>query len=162
LTGLYNRRHFDEALDRMLAAHRRDRLTGWRPMSAIVFDLDRFGLFNKEHGHQVGDRVLKTFAEVLTTRFRASDLVARIGGEEFIVVLDDAGREDAVRIADEVRDLLAKRSVAAEDGTELRVTVSAGCAELDRADPTRESLLRTADVALFMAKRAGRDRVVAA
>lgn len=162
LTGLYNRRHFDEALDRMLAAHRRDRLTGWRPMSAIVFDLDRFGLFNKEHGHQVGDRVLKTFAEVLTSRFRASDLVARIGGEEFIVVLDDAGREDAVRIADEVRELLATRSVAAEDGTELRVTVSAGCAELDPADPTREPLLRTADVALFMAKRAGRDRVVAA
>lgn len=162
LTGLYNRRHFDEALDRMLAAHRRERLTGPRPLSAIVFDLDRFGLFNKEHGHQVGDQVLKVFAEVLTTRFRGSDLVARIGGEEFIVVLDGADREDAVLIADEVRALLAARSVRAEDKTELTVTVSAGCAELDDADPTRESLLRTADVALFMAKRAGRDRVVAA
>lgn len=162
LTGLYNRRHFDEALDRMLAAHRRERLTGWRPMSAIVFDLDRFGLFNKEHGHQVGDEVLKTFADVLATRFRASDLVARLGGEEFIVVLDDAASDDAVRIANEVRNLLAERSVPAEDGTLLRVTVSAGCAELDAADATRETLLRTADVALFMAKRAGRDRVVAA
>ncbi len=162
LTGLYNRRHFDEALDRVLAVHRRERLSGGRPLSAIMFDLDRFGLFNKEHGHQVGDAVLKEFADVLASRFRASDLVARIGGEEFIVVLDGADRQAAVRTADEVRGLLAGRSVRADDGTELRVTVSAGCAQLDAADPTRESLLRTADVALFMAKRAGRDRVVAA
>jgi diguanylate cyclase (GGDEF)-like protein len=162
LTGLYNRRHFDEALDRMLAVHRRERLTGWRPLSAIMFDLDRFGLFNKEHGHQVGDDVLKVFADVLTSRFRASDLVARLGGEEFIVVLDNAASDEAVGIADEVRGLLAERSVRAEDGTQLTVTVSAGCTQLDPADPTRESLLRTADVALFMAKRAGRDRVVAA
>ena len=162
LTGLYNRRHFDEALDRMLAVHRRERLTGWRPLSAIMFDLDHFGVFNKEHGHQVGDEVLKAFARVLTTRFRASDLVARLGGEEFIVVLDNTASDEAVAIADEVRGLLAERSVRADDGTRLSVTVSAGCAELDPADATRESLLRTADVALFMAKRAGRDRVVAA
>jgi two-component system cell cycle response regulator len=77
-------------------------------------------------------------------------------------VLDDADSDEAVSIADEVRGILAERSVRAEDGTRLSVTVSAGCAELDPADPTRESLLRTADVALFMAKRAGRDRVVAA
>ncbi|MEJ7804139.1 MAG: diguanylate cyclase [Candidatus Limnocylindria bacterium] len=162
LTGLYNRRYFDETLERILAAHRRKRLAGWRPLSAIVFDLDRFGAFNKEHGHQVGDQVLKAFAEVLTARFRASDLVARLGGEEFIVVLDDADLEAAIGVADEVRGLLAARSVRAEDGTELGVTVSAGCAALDPTDATRESLLRTADVALFMAKRAGRDRVVAA
>jgi len=127
-----------------------------------MFDLDRFGLFNKEHGHQVGDDVLKAFADVLVSRFRASDLVARLGGEEFIVVLDNASSEEAVRMANEVRDLLAERSVRAEDGTQLTITVSAGCAQLDAADATRESLLRTADVALFMAKRAGRDRVVAA
>ena len=162
LTGLYNRRHFDEAFDRLLATHRRERLSGWRPLSVIVFDLDQFGLFNKKHGHQVGDLVLKAFAGVLASRFRASDLVARLGGEEFIVVLDGADRQAAVLAADEVRDMLAGRSVRAEDGTELGVTVSAGCAELDAADPSRESLLRTADVALFMAKRAGRDRVVAA
>jgi diguanylate cyclase (GGDEF)-like protein len=162
LTGLYNRRHFDDALDRMLAAQRRERLSGWRPLSAIMFDLDRFGVFNKEHGHQVGDEVLRVFAEVLTARFRASDLVARLGGEEFIVVLDGADRERAVAVADEVREALADRTIHAGDGQELRVTVSAGCAELDRAHATRDSLLRTVDVALFMAKRAGRDRVVAA
>ncbi|HEV8053994.1 MAG TPA: diguanylate cyclase, partial [Candidatus Limnocylindrales bacterium] len=162
LTGLYNRRYFDETLQRMLAAHRRERLAGWRPLSAIVFDLDRFGAFNKEHGHQVGDQVLVAFAKTLAARFRAGDLVARLGGEEFIVVLDDANLEKAVAAADEVRGLLAAHSIRAEGGTELRVTVSAGCAALDPSDATKESLLRTADVALFMAKRAGRDRVVAA
>jgi diguanylate cyclase (GGDEF)-like protein len=162
LTGLYNRRHFDDALDRMLAAHRRERLSGWRPLSAIVFDLDHFGSFNKEHGHQIGDEVLRAFAGVLAGRFRASDLVARLGGEEFIVVLDGADREAAVAAADDVRERLAARTVRAGDGSELSITVSAGCAELDQADPTRDSLLRTADVALFMAKRSGRNRVVAA
>jgi diguanylate cyclase (GGDEF)-like protein len=162
LTGLANRRYFDEALDRMLAAHQRERLTHWRPLSAVVFDLDHFGAFNKEHGHQVGDQVLRSFAEVLTSRFRTSDLVARLGGEEFIVVLDGAERAEAVAAADEVRERLAARSMRTEDGDELHVTVSAGCTELDPAHATRDSLLRTADVALFMAKRAGRDRVVAA
>ncbi|HET9417066.1 MAG TPA: diguanylate cyclase [Candidatus Limnocylindria bacterium] len=162
LTGLYNRRHFDEALDRLLALNRRELLGAPRPLSVIMFDLDRFGMFNKEHGHQVGDSVLRTFADVLRQRFRASDLVARLGGEEFIAVLDGADREAAVAAADEVRALLALRPIAVEDGDRVRVTVSAGCAELDPADPSRESLLRTADVALFMAKRAGRDRVVAA
>lgn len=162
LTGLYNRRHFDEALDRVLAAHRRDRLSGWRPLSAIVFDLDHFGRFNKEYGHQVGDRVLKAFAEILLARFRASDLVARLGGEEFVAILDGADREEAVSAADGIRAALAARPIRDDDGRPLPVTVSAGCAELDRGDASRDSLLRTADVALFMAKRAGRDRVVAA
>ena len=162
LTGLANRRHFDEALDRMLEVHRRERLTHWRPISAVVFDLDHFGAFNKEHGHQLGDSVLRAFAEVLVARFRAGDLVARLGGEEFIVILDGVDREGAVSIADDVRERLSARPVRADDGQLLQVTVSAGCAELDPAEPTRASLLRTADVALFMAKRAGRDRVVAA
>jgi len=99
---------------------------------------------------------------VLTGRFRAGDLVARLGGEEFIAILDGVNREGAIAIADDVRAQLSARRVRADDGQELQVTVSAGCAELDPAEPTRESLLRTADVALFMAKRAGRDRVVAA
>jgi len=131
-------------------------------MAAIMFDLDHFGQFNKNYGHQTGDQVLKTFAGVLRERFRASDLVARFGGEEFVVILEEATREDAVRLADEVRATLGQRPVLSDDGERLAVTVSAGCTQLDDAQPTREQLLRTADVALFMAKRAGRDRVVAA
>jgi diguanylate cyclase (GGDEF)-like protein len=162
LTGLYNRRYFDETLERMLAARRRDRLNGARPLSAVIFDLDHFGRFNKQHGHQVGDAVLRLFAEILRGRFRAADLVARLGGEEFIVILDGAQLADAQRIAEQVRGALARHAVPGSEGEILHVTVSAGCTQLDDAEPTRESLLRSADVALFMAKRAGRDRVVAA
>jgi diguanylate cyclase (GGDEF)-like protein len=162
LTGLYNRRHFDAALDRLLASWRRAEPAQRRPLSAIVFDLDKFGDFNKRYGHQVGDEVLRAFAEILNARFRAADLVARLGGEEFVVVLDGARRDDARRVAEEVRIALAKRNLKSESGGRLEMRVSAGCAEIDEAEPTREQLLRTADVALFMAKRAGRDRVVAA
>jgi diguanylate cyclase (GGDEF)-like protein len=143
LTGLYNRRHFDEALDRLIAAHQREQLGQPRPLSAIVFDLDRFGAVNKEHGHQVGDQVLRRFADVLRGRFRASDLVARLGGEEFIVILDGADREQAIRIADEVRGAFVDSPVVLDDATELRVTVSGGCAELDPTDASRATLPRT-------------------
>ena len=162
LTGLYNRRYFDEALGRVIASWRRSLEAERRPVAAIMFDLDHFGEFNRQQGHQVGDEVLRTFANVLRGRLRDVDLVARFGGEEFVVVLEGATRDDAVRVAEEVRAALAERAVMGDDGARLKVSVSAGCAEIDEADPTAEQLLRTADVALFMAKRAGRDRVVAA
>jgi diguanylate cyclase (GGDEF)-like protein len=162
LTGLYNRRHFDEALVRVIAGWRRSREGDRRPVAAIMFDLDHFGDFNRQHGHQVGDEVLRTFAGLLRSRFRDVDLVARFGGEEFVAILEGATRDDAVRIAEEVRASLTDRPVLGDDGARLPVTVSAGCAEIDQDEPTGEQLLRTADVALFMAKRAGRNRVVAA
>ncbi|HEV8252549.1 MAG TPA: GGDEF domain-containing protein, partial [Candidatus Limnocylindria bacterium] len=121
-----------------------------------------FGDFNKQHGHQIGDVVLRTFAGVLRGRFRDADLVARFGGEEFVAILEGATRDAAVAIAEEILATLAETAIASDDGTRLAVTVSAGCAELYETEPTAEQLLRTADVALFMAKRAGRNRVVAA
>lgn len=162
LTGLYNRRYFDEAVERVIAGWHRGTGSMRRSVAAIVFDLDLFGDFNKRHGHQVGDLVLRNFANILRERFRATDLVARLGGEEFIVVLEGASRGDAERVADDVRQALKQQRLMNEDGERLTVTVSAGCAQLDDSLATRELLLRTADVALFMAKRAGRDRVVAA
>jgi diguanylate cyclase (GGDEF)-like protein len=162
LTGLYNRRYFDEALTRVIATWRRSLHADRRPVAAIMFDLDQFGEFNKQHGHQTGDQVLRAFAGVLRSRFRDADLVARFGGEEFVVVLEGATRDAAVTIAEEILANLAELPINGDDGTRLMVTVSAGCAELGEAEPTREQLLRTADVALFMAKRAGRNRVVAA
>jgi diguanylate cyclase (GGDEF)-like protein len=162
LTGLYNRRYFDETLDRIIAAWHRSDAASRRPVAAVIFDLDHFGDFNKAHGHQVGDLVLRSFASILRARFRVSDLVARLGGEEFIVILDGAAAADAQRLAEEVREALAGQQLANEDGDRLVVTVSAGCTQLDEGNATREQLLRTADVALFMAKRAGRDRVVCA
>lgn len=160
LTGLYNRRHFDASLDLILARWRRER-EGRHLLAAIMFDLDHFGRFNKEHGHQAGDAVLRAFGGILKERFRSSDLVARFGGEEFVVIMEDCSAADAVTAAEEIRRGLEARVIAGPDGEQLRATVSAGCAALDPAEPTKEALLRAADVGLFMAKRGGRNRVVA-
>ncbi len=162
LTGLHNRRFFDDSVARLLSARDEMPESERRPVAAILFDLDHFGSFNKLHGVQVGDQALRVFAHVVRERLRQTDMVARYGGEEFVVVLDGADRDQAVTVAEEVRRRLGSRTIPAEDGAPLRITVSAGCAALSDDEPTAEALLRTADVALSMAKRGGRDRVVAA
>jgi diguanylate cyclase (GGDEF)-like protein len=161
LTSLYNRRHFDAAFDQLLATHRRHHADDAHGLSVILFDLDHFGRFNKDHGHQVGDEVLRRFADVLRSRARASDLAARYGGEEFVVVLDGADRDAAMTVAEQVRAAFAGGETEGSDGVMLRATVSAGVSTILDGG-TREGLLRAADVGLYMAKRAGRDRVVAA
>ncbi|HET9853263.1 MAG TPA: diguanylate cyclase [Candidatus Limnocylindrales bacterium] len=162
LTGIHNRRHFDAAVEREDAIRRRVPAERRRMRSAILFDLDHFGRVNKQYGHRVGDRVLRLFAETLRSRARASDLVARYGGEEFVVILDNASREDAATIAESVRTEFARQSVDTGTGTMLITTVSAGCATLEPWEVESSSLLERADVALAMAKAAGRDKVVTA
>jgi diguanylate cyclase (GGDEF)-like protein len=162
LTGLRNRRHFDATLEREDSTRRRVPAEKRAQRSAILFDLDHFGLVNKRHGHQVGDRVLRLFADTLRARARASDLVARYGGEEFVVILDNASREDAMRIAEDVRTAFAKLRVDAPSGVVVRTTVSAGCASLEPWEIEGSQLVERADVALAMAKHGGRNQVVAA
>ncbi len=161
LTGTFNRRHFEPSLERMIAARRRLAVRDRQPLSGILFDLDEFGAFNKLHGHQTGDAVLRTFGKLLLERFRASDLVARYGGEEFVAILEGTGRDDAFRIAEDVREAFALQTVRGASGQHLSATVSAGCAELGPDDGLTE-LLGACDVGLAMAKGAGRNQVVAA
>lgn len=162
LTGLWNRRQLDVSLTHMFAT--RDRLIpeSRRPVAAIMFDLDHFGDFNKNHGHSTGDAVLRAFGGILAIRLRSSDLVARYGGEEFIAVLDGATLVEATRIADDIRGQLERLTFRGIDATELRATVSAGCAALGPDVTSLDALLDLADVALQMAKRGGRNQVVAA
>jgi diguanylate cyclase (GGDEF)-like protein/PAS domain S-box-containing protein len=160
LTGLYNRRHFDVALDLAIARFKRHAPAG--NLAAIMFDLDHFGEFNRRHGHLAGDTLLREFGEILRKRLRSADIVARYGGEEFIAILEDCGLPEAGRLAEEVRKELEGRTVRGADGRPLRGTVSAGCAVMHTLEPTRDALLGRADVALYMAKEAGRNRVVAA
>jgi diguanylate cyclase (GGDEF)-like protein len=164
LTGLHNRRHFDTAVAHADALRERLTISDRRARSAILFDLDHFGSINKRHGHQIGDQILRSFADVLHNRVRASDLTARYGGEEFVVILDGANRDEAVRLADEIRLAFRQQSIAAADADlDLPITtVSAGCASLDRIEVSGAVLLERADVGLAMAKAAGRDQVVAA
>ena len=162
LTSLHNRRHFDASLHREDELRRRTPAQHRRARSAILFDLDHFGRVNKQHGHQVGDRILRVFADTLRSRVRGSDLTARFGGEEFVVILDSATREDAVAMAEDVRSAFAHLTLKAANDEDLFCTVSAGCATLEPWEVEGSLLLERADVALAMAKAAGRDQVVSA
>jgi diguanylate cyclase (GGDEF)-like protein len=162
LTGLHNRRHFDATLEREDALRRRIAAERRALRSTILFDLDHFGKVNKRFGHQVGDRVLRLFADTLRARARSSDLVARYGGEEFVVILDNATRESAAEMAEDVREAFGRLTVRTASGYLLRTTVSAGVATLEAWEVEGSLLVERADVALAMAKAAGRDQVVAA
>ena len=162
LTGIHNRRHFDATIEREDALRLRIPAEKRGPRSAILFDLDHFGSVNKRFGHQIGDRVLRLFADTLTTRVRNSDLFARYGGEGFVVILEGASRDEAIGIAEQVRAAFSKQSVDTGTGQRLTSTVSAGCSTLEPWEVEGTLLLERADVALAMAKAGGRDQVVAA
>ena len=162
LTGLFNRRYLDPALEQLIAQRARMPVEERYPLAAIMFDLDHFSDLNNLHGHHVGDEVLRAFGSILRGRMRTSDLVARWGGEEFAAVLFRATLEDAMRIADDVRRQLAAMKMRGAGGATVSATVSAGCAAIGPEIESAEELLRAADVALYMAKRSGRDRVCAA
>ncbi|MGC8635196.1 MAG: diguanylate cyclase [Candidatus Limnocylindrales bacterium] len=162
LTGLHNRRYFDEALAQLAAARARVAEAERAPLAAIMFDLDAFGAFNNRYGHPAGDQVLRTFGALLAQRFRSSDLLARYGGEEFVAVLPGANRAAACAIAEQVRRALAATPIEPIAGERVSVTVSAGCAAAEGPDVRPEALIGAADVGLIMAKRAGRNQVVAA
>jgi diguanylate cyclase (GGDEF)-like protein len=161
LTGLHNRRFLDDAFRTLTAARARLPEVDRHPLAIILFDLDHFGAFNKLHGHLAGDDVLRTFGRLLQGRLREADLVGRYGGEEFVAILQGASRTDACRVAEEIRASLEAAPMVDAAGRAFPVTVSAGCAEADAGETTPESLIRSADVALSMAKRAGRNRIVA-
>ena len=161
LTGLLDRRQVDAGLELIVARYQRE-VAGAQPLSAVIFDLDDFGRLNNDHGRQAGDAVLCAFAEILRSRFRASDLVGRYSGDEFIAVMEGATPADVALVADEVREELESRTILGPNGEQLRAMVSAGCAAFDPTEPTPEAFLRAAEHALAMAKQAGRNQVVAA
>ena len=154
LTGLANRRQFDELLEQALARHRRAR----RPLALIYLDIDRFKAINDQHGHAAGDLVLKLFGQELSVGLRASDTVARLGGEEFALVLNNTLPGRAEQVAERVRDAFAAQVVSI-DGISLACTVSAGVATGTVKGIGFDEVLRAADKALYVAKRNGRNRV---
>jgi diguanylate cyclase (GGDEF)-like protein len=157
LTGLLNRRYFDTALIHAFAAARR----AGTPLSVIVLDLDRFSAVNNEHGHAVGDEVLRRVADVLRVHVREADIAARYGGEEFVVIAPGATRDQAVEVAERIRTTVARSSRTPIDGIHVPIALSAGVASMLGDERDAEELFRAADSGLLAAKRAGRDRVVA-
>ncbi len=155
LTKVANRRSFERGLNRELARLRR------RPGSAVVafLDIDYFKRVNDTYGHPVGDRVLREFAALVSEQCRENDRVARLGGEEFAVLLPDTDLPAARIWAERMRWKVSKTRFAGRDA--VKVTVSVGLAALDETQTSSEAITLAADQALLEAKRLGRNRVVA-
>nr|WP_314259905.1 PleD family two-component system response regulator [uncultured Devosia sp.] len=156
MTGLYNRRYFDRHLGVMLGkAQSQD-----RDMALMILDIDHFKSVNDTYGHDIGDVVLKEFAARLKRNIRGVDLACRFGGEEFVVLMPDTDYLQAELVAERVRQSIAERAFEVTAGRSLAVTVSAGVTLNENVSDTPESLIKRADVALYRAKREGRNRVV--
>jgi two-component system cell cycle response regulator len=156
LTGLYNRRYFDRHLNLMLDRAREQE----RDMALMLLDLDFFKAVNDTHGHDMGDAVLREFAGRLRRNIRGVDLACRFGGEEFVVLMPDTDFRQAQMVAERVRTAVAERAFELAAGRPLSITVSVGVALNESQHDTPEMILKRADVALYRAKREGRNRVV--
>ncbi len=156
LTGLYNRRRFQEALSAEFSRTKRYRT----PFSVVMLDIDHFRKVNDNFGHREGDMILKEVPEILAKMVRGTDTVARYGGEEFMLILSNTVKADAVLCAERIRG-----AIAAHDFRDLgiSVTVSAGVTGVpDSAIDSEDKLIRCADLALSRAKQNGRNRTEAA
>lgn len=154
LTGVLNRRGLVEVTNRLFSASRR----GNGPLSLILADIDRFKTINDRFGHAAGDQVLLHFSSLLAADRRAHDAVARIGGEEFVIVLPGTGPNEAFDLAEMLREKAEQLEVSAPRGT-IEFTASFGVAMVERLDRDFEATLARADVALYQCKSAGRNRV---
>jgi diguanylate cyclase len=156
LTGLLNRLAYQERMEQEFARWKRY----GQPLVLIVFDVDRFKTINDNYGHKAGDKALKLIANQLQSNLRASDFLARFGGEEFVALMPETRLKDAVGAADKLR-LAVEQCQFHYQGRQVPITVSAGMAELREGDSI-DSLFQRADSALYQAKEAGRNRVQAA
>jgi diguanylate cyclase (GGDEF)-like protein len=148
LTGLHNRRWMQEQLTALASRYRRH----GNPLSAVLIDVDHFKQVNDVQGHEAGDAMLRTIAQRITARLRTEDLVARWGGEEFLVLAPETHAGQASSLAEDLR------AAVAAPGDGATATISLGVAEM-RAGMTPSDLVRHADDAMYVAKAAGRNRV---
>ncbi len=155
LTGLANRRQLNVIAHRDFERARRE----MTPMAIILLDIDRFKLVNDDHGHDIGDRAICHVANICRDSKRSTDFVARIGGEEYVILLPDTTSEGALVISERIRRRVEANPLVI-NGTPLNLTVSAGVAELDFACSDFASLMKRADRLLYQAKAEGRNRVV--
>ena len=155
VTGIHNSRYFHQILERELNRALRYR----RPLSVLFIDLDYFKAVNDTHGHQKGSQVLREVAQVLKTSIRSVDLIARYGGDEFIVVLPDTDAATGAQLGERLRATVAKTEFLAPESLGLRLTASFGVAAYPDHAQTKEELIRFADQAMYRAKGGRRNAV---
>ncbi|MFO7838884.1 MAG: diguanylate cyclase [Desulfosalsimonadaceae bacterium] len=152
LTRLYNRRYFYEIGGKLYESSRR----GTMQISLAMLDIDHLKTINDTHGHFTGDKAIKAVAEVLTCNLRASDVIARLGGEEFCVLCTDVKTGEAEKIFERIRQKVAEQEIAREEGS-LHFTISVGVTS--RINVSLEAMMHAADMLLYQSKQNGRDRV---
>lgn len=159
LTGLHNRRYMDNRLSVMFD----ESALRARSLSLLVLDIDHFKSVNDSWGHDAGDEVLREFADRVRACTRGIDLVARMGGEEVVVVLPDTGRDAAYRVAERIRERVEGTPFAVQNNTrDIKVTVSVGVSNRRAGDASSADMMKRADDALYRAKADGRNRVIVA
>lgn len=151
LTGIYNRKKFDDSLDECIDSARRS----GDPLSLVIFDVDDFKTINDQLGHLVGDNVLRVLAAAVRNVVRDTDIFARWGGDEFVILLPNTDLAEAERVVDRIRKSVKDLCPAAPDG----ITCSFGVARYEAGD-SKESLVRKADDRLLQAKMGGKGRIV--
>jgi diguanylate cyclase (GGDEF)-like protein/PAS domain S-box-containing protein len=153
LTGLLNRRSFEAALEAHVARTRR-----YGPDGALLFvDIDHFKSVNDAHGHHLGDEVIVAVSNAMRTRLRSTDIIARVGGDEFAVLLPTGGADVVRHVADMLVEIL-RSDIANVGGQELELTASIGLALFDGAGLSADEMLIKADLAMYDAKARGRDQ----
>ena len=157
LTGLYNRRYLFEAGRQLLARVQRRQ----NSLACAMLDIDFFKRINDTFGHDAGDQVLRRMGAILKEHFRAGDIVARFGGEEFCVLAADVATNDLLPLFERLRETIAAAEITTDSGRQLRITVSIGVCEGTGKEIDLEGMIRLADKCLYQAKNGGRNRVVA-
>ena len=153
LTGLYNRQHFDtfsrQLFEKTIAQE--------QPLSVLFIDIDHFKKVNDTYGHKKGDDVLRTIAQLVKISCRKSDYIARYGGEEVIVILPNTDTEGAVKVGNDINEIIRTQS---KELTNIQLTVSIGVAGYPENSDALKLIIEKADQALYQAKESGRDRVI--
>lgn len=156
LTNLYNRGACLLALENIIRQSKRTQTD----LAVLFVDLDHFKEINDAHGHDVGDMVIKRFASYLKSTLRESDVIGRIGGEEFLVGLPNLGMDDAQLIAEKLRNNIANEAIIVDAKTTLHITISIGLTIYHHTEEINiQNILKKADIALYNAKNSGRNKV---
>jgi diguanylate cyclase (GGDEF)-like protein len=158
VTGLYNQRYLEIILDRELSLAKRNDVQ----FSVLFLDMDHFKNVNDTHGHLIGSRLLYEVGQEIKKTLRESDITFRYGGDEFLIILSHTNLEDAVVVAERIRQQIEKKRFLAREGLDIRLTASIGVASVPDHATSKIEILKAADEALYGVKKAVRNRVIAA
>lgn len=154
LTSLYNRRHFLEINESLFSISKR----GNNPLSLLIIDIDDFKNINDTYGHQTGDLVIKTLANIFINTIRKSDIAIRYGGEEFLILLTNTNLENGHIIAEKLRNNVENTTINNENSSDLKFTISLGLSTVKKEDNNINAAIANADKALYIAKRSGKNQ----